>query len=302
MQVKIIIGTLAFMLSMIILGFVTLGEPARLARFSDAEVGRQAENGAEIFTNNCSSCHGVNGKAEECYDAATGEQIGCAGLALNNYDLLCDESGQNGRPSRIELQQWGGSTFDYVRSTVASGRPWNGMPTWGEEFGGPLQENQVVDVATFVMNWHGEELCGQPPAPPVDWPTMVSELPEGDPENGENLYNVTYGCMACHGNPAQEGSNAVGPWLGDIAETGADRIDGYSAADYVYESILLPSAFISPDCPNGPCTGPPSAMPANFADRMAATDMPLQEMADLMAFLFGSSTFESETEVVYPEP
>ncbi len=300
MQVKIIVGTLAFMLSMIVLGFVTLGEPARLERFTAAFVGRQAENGAEIFASNCSSCHGVNGRAEECYNAATGEQIGCAGLALNSYDLLCEESGQEGRPARIELQQWGGTTLDYVRSTVVSGRPWNGMPTWGQEFGGPLANNQIEDVATFVLNWHSEELCGQAPAPAVEWPTMVSELPEGDPVRGEELYNIDYGCMACHGNPAHQGSNVDGPWLGNIAEVGASRIDGYSAADYVYESILLPSAYIAPDCPNAPCTGPPSAMPANFADRMAATDMPLQDMADVLSYLLGTSTFESSAEVVYP--
>jgi hypothetical protein len=85
--------------------------------------------------------------------------------------------------------------------------------------------------------------------------------------------------------------------LGNIAEEGATRIDGYTAADYVYHSILLPSAFIAPDCPNGPCTGPPSAMPANFALRMTS----LQEMADVMAYVLGTSTFESSAEVVYPE-
>jgi len=302
MQVKIIVGTLAFMLSMIILGFVTLGEPARLERFTDAFTGRQAENGAELFAANCATCHGVNGQAEECYDSATGEQIGCAGLSLNNYDLLCDESGADGRPARIELQQWGGTTYDYVRSTLVSGRPWNGMPTWGQEFGGPLTNNQIDDLATFVMNWHSEELCGQEPEPAVEWPTMVSELPEGDPVRGEELYNITYGCMACHGNPAEEGSNAIGPWLGNIAEDGATRIEGYTAADYMYESILLPSAYIAPDCPNAPCTGPPSAMPANFGDRMATMDMPLQEMADIMSYLLGTSTFESSAEVVFPEP
>ena len=292
MQVKIVIGTVAFMLTMIVLGFVALGEPARLAETTFAFAGRSVENGAEIFANNCATCHGVEGKAEMCLDPATGEQIGCAGLPLNNPDLLCGSP-----PPRLEAQGWEGTTLDYVRSTVSSGRPWNGMPTWGEEFGGPLQLNQVNDVALFVVNWHSEELCDAPPEPAVEWPTSVSELAEGDPEMGQELYEVTYGCLACHGNPDEEGSNLVGPWLGDIAEVGETRISGYSAADFVYESILLPSHFISPDCPNGPCTGPPSSMPANFGVRM--TD--LQDMSDLMAFLLGTTTFEGEAEIVYPE-
>jgi hypothetical protein len=38
-------------------------------------------------------------------------------------------------------------------------------------------------------------------------------------------------------------------------------------------------------------------MPANFALRMTS----LQEMADVMAYVLGTATFESSAEVVYPE-
>lgn len=291
MQVKVLIGTIAFMLTMIILGFAALGEPARLEETTDAFLGRSVENGAEIFANNCATCHGVNGKAEECYDAGTGEQIGCAGLPLNNAELLCGSP-----PPRLEAQGWEGTPLDYVRSTVSAGRPWNGMPTWGQQFGGPLQLNQVNDVSAFVVNWHSDVLCSEPPPPAIEWPTSVADLPEGDPAAGEELYRVTYGCAACHGDPAVEGSAVIGPWLGNIAADGADRIDGYTSADYVYESILRPSDFIAPECPNGPCTGPPSTMPNNFGTRMTT----LQDMADIMAYLLGTSTFEGTAEVTFP--
>ena len=290
MQIKIAIGTIAFMLTMIILGFAALSEPARLQTYTGARDGRFIEKGAEVFEANCATCHGVNGKAEECYAAATGEQIGCQGLPLNNADLLCGNP-----PPRIAAQGWEGTTFDYIRGTVTSCRPWNGMPTWAQEFGGPLQEDQVYNVALFVSNWQNDELCSGPPPEAVAWPTSVAELPEGNPDNGPQLYNVTYGCTACHGNPAETGSNLVGPWLGEIASIGATRLDGYTAADYMYESMLHPSNFIAPDCPNGPCTGPPSSMPANFGQRMS-----LQDMADILSYLLGTTTFESTAEVVYP--
>jgi mono/diheme cytochrome c family protein len=289
MQVKIIIGTIAFMLTMIILGFIALREPARLEAFSDARLGRSVENGAEIFVNNCATCHGVNGRAEECFDASSGEQIACAGLPLNNAALLCGT-----RSQRMLALGWAGGKFDFIQSTVASGRPWNGMPTWGQAFGGPLQNHEVEDVTNFVLNWEDEALCGEEVTGP-EWPPMVSELPAGDAENGAQLYEITYGCQACHGNIDEEGSNQVGPWLGDIAEVGPERIDGYTAADYIYESILKPNAFISPECPAGPCTEP-SAMPANFGERMS-----LQDMADMMAYLLGTETFESNVAVEYPE-
>lgn len=289
LQVKIIIGTIAFMLTMIILGFITIREPARLEEFTHAYDGRRIERGADIFANNCASCHGVNGKAEECYDTA-GEQQGCAGRPLNHPDLLC------GGPSpRMENLDWTGTKLGLIQSTVTGGRPWAGMPTWGDDFGGPLQKNQVENVSLFVANWESDELCGNiVVVEPVDWPASVADLPEGDPANGEQLYTIEYACSACHGNPAEDGSASVGPWLANIAADGATRQDGFTSADYVYESILLPLDFVAPECPNGPCPEP-STMPAEFGTRMSE-----QDMADILSFLLGASTFESSAEVTYP--
>jgi hypothetical protein len=56
MQVKVAIGTVAFMLAMIILGVVALFEPARLEKTTEAYAGRQIEKGARIFNDNCSTC------------------------------------------------------------------------------------------------------------------------------------------------------------------------------------------------------------------------------------------------------
>jgi mono/diheme cytochrome c family protein len=68
--------------------------------------------------------------------------------------------------------------------------------------------------------------------------------------------------------------------LGNIAVEGTDRIEGTSAAQYVYESILHPNDFIAPICANDlPCNDP-SGMPANFGDRMSQ-----QDLADIIAYL-----------------
>lgn len=290
MQVKIIIGTIGFMLTMIIVGFLSLREPARLAAFTNAYAGRSVENGAEIFFDNCSTCHGINGRAQECFDPSSGEPTGCQGLPLNNAQLVCGV-----RSPRMEAMGWASSKHDFIRSTIAAGRPWNGMPTWGEQFGGPLQQNQVEDLTLFVLNWENEELCEEPAEAVEDeWPAVVSDLPEGDPANGEQLYAVTFGCQACHGDVTQEGTNTIGPWLGNIEEVGAERREGYTAADYVYESILHPNAFIAPECPTGPC-GEPSGMPPDFGVRMTQ-----QDMADVLAFLLGTGQFESNTEIELP--
>lgn len=293
MQTKIIIGTIAFMLTMIILGFVALREPARMETFTDAYQGRSVERGAMAFANNCATCHGVNGRAEECFDASSGEPTGCVGRPLNNADLLCGD-----RPQRLEATGWTGSKMNFIQSAVAAGRAGTQMPAWSQDFGGPLQQNEVRNVTLFVLNWENEDLCGdQEEVEAPEWPLQVSDLPEGDPEAGQQTYN-SFGCQGCHGDPeGAEDSASIGPWLGDIADIGAERIEGYTAADYVYESILKPDAFIAPECPDGDACSEPSQMAGqNFGGRMT-----LQDMADIMAFLLGDTEFESNVEVEFPE-
>lgn len=294
MQTKIIIGTIAFMLTMIIFGFVALNEPARLEAFSSAYEGRSVENGAEIFANNCATCHGLDGQATQCFDAA-GNEIGCVGRPLNNAELLCGT-----KPSRLVAMDWGGAKYDFIEGTVAAGRPWAGMPTWGQQFGGPLQNNEVRDVTLFVLNWESETLCGGEAVEGPVWPSRVNELPAGDPENGADIYQVPYGCNACHGVLEDENTaNGPGPWLGSLAAEAGDRIEGYTAADYVYESILLPNAHIAPECLTGGEPGEcpePSTMLANFGERMTE-----QDMADIIAYILGITEFESNVDVQYPE-
>jgi mono/diheme cytochrome c family protein len=294
MQTKIIIGTIAFMLTMIILGFIALNEPARLQAFSAAYEGRSIENGAEVFVNNCATCHGIDGTATQCFDAA-GAEIGCVGRPLNTAELLCGN-----RPARLEAMGWTGAKFDFIEGTIAAGRPWAGMPTWGQQFGGPLQNNEVRDVALFVQNWESEALCGGEQVEGPVWPSRVSELPAGDPENGAAIYQLPFACNACHGALEDESTaNGPGPWLGSLSAEAGDRKEGYTAADYLYESILLPNAHIAPECLLGgepaDCTEP-SQMRGDYGQAMTQ-----QDMADIISYVLGTAEFESNVDVQYPE-
>ena len=104
-------------------------------------------------------------------------------------------------------------------------------------------------------------------------------LPIGKPQRGASLYQAVYGCVACHGDPAVPESNNVGPHLGGIGTVGASRVEGVTAAQYIYQSILEPNAFIAPECKNGlPCPEP-SAMP-EYASLVS-----LQDVADMLTFL-----------------
>ena len=279
MQIKIVIGTVAFMIAMMVLGYSALREPSRMTRFTNAELGRSIEAGAEIFANNCVTCHGVEADAQGCVDA-TGNQIACLGLPLNSNGLLCGDVSQ-----RMIDMGWDGTKHDYILTTVSAGR--NAMPTWHEQFGGPLRNDQVQNVTNFVLNYESEELCAQPVVT-YEWPELAADflvgedVTAGDPTRGAELYGITYGCSACHGSLDGVTPAAIGPALANIETDGGTRVEGMDAQQYIYHSILLPSDFIAPECPTGPCAGPPSAMPHDFGSRMGNNP---QDMADILAAL-----------------
>lgn len=275
MQVKVIIGTIAFMLTMVILGLATLLEPARMEETTDAFLGRQIENGAQLFRDSCVECHGVEGKALDCVDYS-GEEKGCVGLPINHVRLLCGEPSE-----RMTQLAWDGSKTNFIRQTIASGRSGTLMPTWSEEFGGPMEPHQIDQLTAFIINWsENPALCDEDATvESVDWPASWEELPEGDVSAGDEAY-LAQGCSGCHGVPDADPANhfGVGPHLGDIANVAATRVSGTSAEQYIYESILDPNKFMVDECPLGPCIDP-SQMRLDFGDVISQ-----QGMADLIAY------------------
>lgn len=103
-------------------------------------------------------------------------------------------------------------------------------------------------------------------------------IPLGKAARGEALFEGTYGCIACHGDVNQPGSNNVGPHLAGIGATAGERIVGVAAQQYIYDSIIDPGAFVAPNCRFGPCPEP-SGMP-EYASLLS-----LQDAADLLAYL-----------------
>ncbi|PTL80688.1 cytochrome c family protein [Vitiosangium sp. GDMCC 1.1324] len=125
-----------------------------------------------------------------------------------------------------------------------------------------------------------------PRAPVARWPRLVEGLPQGDAVAGSALYRGRLACISCHGNPAEPDSPRLGPSLGDFARVGATRVAGQSAAQYAYESLLDPNAFIAPECSGqAPCSRP-SIMP------LYGEVLSQQEMADLISYLVGSRAEE----------
>ncbi len=111
------------------------------------------------------------------------------------------------------------------------------------------------------------------------WPRRVEELPPGNPSSGAELFHGRFACVSCHGDPSRSGSQRLGPSLYAFARVGATRLEGRSAAQYAYESLLDPSAFIAPGCAGQDVCAQPSTMPM-YGDSLSP-----QQMADLLSYL-----------------
>ena len=270
MTVRVVLGTILVAATMMILAFVIVNEPARMADFEAGYKGRSIEAGAALFFTSCSGCHGVQGKG-----------IDGVAPALNSADLFDG--------TRLKEIGWSGTAKDYIRGAIAGGRPRasaafanypNRMPAWSQEFGGPLRPDQIENLVDFVMNWEAAALAesSAPPAAPVDavGTDVNTALPAGDATRGDTLFHGKgdggkYPCSACHSLTA--GQTLVGPSLAGIATRGATTLAGYSAEQYVHESIVLPDAYVVEGFN-------PGIMPQTFGAQMTK-----QELADLVAFL-----------------
>ena len=96
-------------------------------------------------------------------------------------------------------------------------------------------------------------------------PVLLSACSSGAPEeiSAETAAPIFQkgGCVACHVIPGVPGAvGTIGPDLSRMGEVAADQIQmpeytgtAKTPADFIRESVVNPEAFISPECPSGPC-------------------------------------------------
>ncbi len=289
---RTLLGTVIIFAIILAVVWVGINEQTRMETFAKQYEARSIQRGASVFHDNCTECHGQDGK-------------GLPGIApaLNAVDLFDG--------TRLATYGWTGTLEEYVELTVAAGRPvksdpaWpNPMPTWSQEYGGPMRPDQVRDVAAYVLNYskfyeEGGEVAaagaGLQPTPIPKPSVTTEELIDvanriadgtlvGDPAHGEKLYSgeemaldgAPMTCNACH---TLDGSTLVGPSYQGI--NGRLPHPDYTAPDgatdpviyYLVESIWSPDMYKVPGFEA-------AAMTANFYDRMTE-----QDLADTIAFL-----------------
>jgi mono/diheme cytochrome c family protein len=156
--------------------------------------GDEAASGAAIYQNHCSTCHGVQGE-------------GVDGPALRNSQYVRTAG------------------FQHVFDTIANGRADTSMPSWLQDNGGPLTENQIRMVFAYLQTLQKVPLlptatpapeepppAGEPtgPTPEPARPSIAGDAGSaaamtGDPAVGQTLFGSI--CAACHG---PEGAAEVG--------------------------------------------------------------------------------------------
>lgn len=157
-RVEITLGLLSLLGVIAITALVGVSEFGDSGRMRRAEVGydsRSVESGAQMFNQYCAPCHGINAAGLNCptLDETSG---------LHGGDLA------EGVAWRLEEVNWNrNDPYGYVFSTIAAGRtlssrpdrypaqdPKNmAMPAWSQHYGGPLREDQIKDIASYVVNF-----------------------------------------------------------------------------------------------------------------------------------------------------
>jgi mono/diheme cytochrome c family protein len=281
---KIIWGIVSVVVSIVVVVAYGIMEESRMLAQTGNWEGRSIEKGAEIFANNCYTCHGVDGRG------APG-----VGPALNSRHFF---------EERLSEVGFAGTLEDYVKLTIAAGRPSNAhgqwlqvMPTWSSRYGGPLRDDQVQQATDFVMNWESTAILQTPEEDPfipfanipvsgtvavsgtVNTPGAPAEgaATEGDtapiaarpPEQLFRNLPDGVGCEACHNLTEVENASTrglIGPNLGNLHENAPNRVPGEDAATYVHTSIVTPDAHVVASYPAG-------VMPKDFANRMTPEEL-----------------------------
>ncbi len=247
---RVLIGLISILIAMSSVVWVGINEAERQETFKEAFVGRNITNGAILFEEFCSPCHGIKG-------------VGISGVApsLNSTEFFYN---------RLDELGYQGSLEAYLTLTVAGGRPvqsndgpWpQNMPTWSVDYGGPLRNDQVDSVVAYIMHF-GEFV----PEPGAATPTPTPLDCETDEECGELLFQ-NLGCIGCHIVSGEGG--AVGP---DLTNLVTDQDE-----DYVRQSITNPNAVIA----DGFVA---DIMPKNFGERLSDAEMDM-----LISYLTAASS------------
>lgn len=263
-QLKILVGLIFTLLTCIPLaliavndlghdfGVVPKDQATGMEQRAAALQGRQVEVGADLFGQYCYSCHGKRG-----------EGLPGVAPAIDRKDLF------DGR--REKAIGWAGSIEGFIKSTISAGRPVSSrpdlysakMPTWSQEYGGPMRPDQVDSLVTFIMNWQDQ-------ASEVDaWPPLVIGTPTPPPTPGPSPTprpTVAGLLPACQNIPA--------PYAGQKAPYKFDDKAVLAAGKVIYDGQCA-ACHGALGRGDGPAASALNPKPINLADKTIMNQLPV---------------------------
>ncbi len=141
---QINVMVLLVFLAVIVTGAYTLWDPSRADEAQGKQLESTVRRGAYLFSANCRVCHG---------DAGEGGSLSSRlrqAPALNRPDL----QGTDANGLRDDVQY--ALDYKFVYYTITCGRVGKVMPAWAQSQGGPLNDEQIKQLTTFILNGGGE--------------------------------------------------------------------------------------------------------------------------------------------------
>lgn len=161
--------TFLFITGLMVAAMVLLAFPSTDPVAAQDDPAGDPERGAELFAQNCVACHGESGE-------------GRVGATLNDAFASINVDA-------------------FIKQVVRQGVSGSYMPAFSEEYGGPLTDQDITDIAAYIETWDTaqEPVAPAPPRPEQDIPPVPSI--DGDPNEGYTIFHQN--CAVCHGENAE---------------------------------------------------------------------------------------------------
>lgn len=218
-------------------------EHSRLSAEAETRFVSQTVAGEALYQDLCAECHGSNaqgGSAPSPYDPESlWPAPNLTNIVARNED----------NPNILDIRE-------YVEVTIHQGRPGTPMPEWGQAAGGPLTDEEIASITTWILAVQVDE---------------VAEATEAAGVSGEELYQEN--CAKCHGpdllGPDAEGEDArPGPSLVRVMERHTEE----SILGILHNGIYVPTG-----------TKMPPWQDAYMYEGARYTDEALQRIVDYLA-------------------
>ena len=119
---------------------------------------------------------------------------------------------------------------DFIITTLEQGRPGTPMPTWGAAYGGPLTDQQILDITNYMLANQIDE---------------VTEATNAADLTGEELY--TENCLKCHGqNLAGLGTDGETPRPGPSLVGVLERHSREDILAILNNGLYIPTGAVMP--------------------------------------------------------